>query len=161
VHFDELRELTSVADDKRSLAIAMTGLVQMINLHGEFSEASRLASEHVALLESIGDPELMVGMLAIPIVAKWDAGEMVEALRLAQRAVELSNGDPTMGNLIVGSPLAFMLALRASTRCCLGISGWRDDFDKAIHMARGLDTFTHNTVLMIKYVDLQLGAVTR
>ena len=101
----------------------MTGLVQMINLHGEFSEAARLASEHVALLESIGDPELIVGLLTVPIVAKWDAGEMAEAMRLSQLAIDLSGGDPTMGNLILGSPLAFMLALRASTRCCLGVAG--------------------------------------
>ena len=62
----------------------MTGLVQMNNLHGEFSEAARLASEHVELLESIGDPALIVGLLTVPIVAKWDAGEMAEAMRLSQ-----------------------------------------------------------------------------
>ena len=154
VGFDELRELTTAAGDKRSLAIGMTGLVQMINLHGEFSEAARLASEHVALLESIGDPELIVGLLTVPIVAKWDAGEMAEAMRLSQLAIDLSGGDPTMGNLILGSPLAFMLALRASTRCCLGVRGWQQDFDSAVEIARGSDPFTHNTVVMIKYVTI-------
>ena len=122
VGFDELRELTTAAGDKRSLAIGMTGLVQMNNLHGKFSEASRLASEHVELLDAIGDPELIVGLLTVPIVAKWDAGEMAEAMRLSQRAIDLAGGDPKMGNLIIGSPLAFMLALRASTRCCLGVA---------------------------------------
>ena len=152
--FDELRELTTAAGDKRSLAIGMTGLVQMNNLHGKFSEASHLASEHVELLDSIGDPELIVGLLTVPIVAKWDAGEMAEAMRLSQLAIDLSGGDPTMGNLILGSPLAFMLALRASTRCCLGVRGWQQDFDSAVEIARGLDPFTHNTVVMIKYVTI-------
>jgi adenylate cyclase len=154
VGFDELRELTTDAGDKRSLAIAMTGLVQMNNLHGRFSKASRLASEHVELLDSIGDPELIVGLLTVPIVAKWDTGEMAEAMRLSQLAIDLSGGNPTMGNLIVGSPLAFMLALRASTRCCLGVPGWQQDFDSAVEMARDLDPFTHNTVVMIKYVTI-------
>jgi class 3 adenylate cyclase len=154
VGFDELRELATAAGDKRSLAIGMTGLVQMNNLHGEFSEASRLASEHVELLESIGDPELIVGLLTVPIVAKWDAGEMAEAMRLSQLAINLSGGDPTMGNLIIGSPLAFMLALRASTRCCLGVPGWRQDFDRSVEIARDIDPFTYNTVVMIKYVTI-------
>jgi adenylate cyclase len=151
--FDELRELTTAVGDKQSLAMGMTGLVQMLNLHGEFSAASSLASEHVDLLESVGDPQLTVGLLAVPIVAKWDAGEMAEAIRLTQRAIDLAAGSPTMGNLIVGSPLAFMLALRASARCCLGVPGWRQDFDDAVEMSRGVEPFTHSTVLMIKFVS--------
>ena len=152
IGFDELRELTMAAGDKRSLAIGMCGLVQMLNLHGEFSEAARLASEYVDLLESIGEPEMTVGLLTVPIVAKWDAGEMTEAMRLAERAIDLSGGNPTMGNLIIGSPLGFMLALRASTRCCLNVEGWHEDFDKAIDISRDVDPFTHSTVAMIKYV---------
>ncbi len=152
IGFDELRELTMAAGDKRSLAIGMCGLVQMLNLHGEFSEAARLASEYVDLLESIGEPEMTVGLLAVPIVARWDAGEMTEAMRLAERAIDLSGGNPTMGNLIIGSPLGFMLALRASTRCCLNVEGWHEDFDKAINISRDVDPFTHSTVAMIKYV---------
>ena len=152
VKFDELRDLTTAAGDKRSLAIGMTGLVQMLNFHGEFSEASRLASEYVDLLESIGDPELTVALLIAPIVAKWNAGEMVEAMRLCQRAIDLSGGDPTMGNLIIGSPLAFALALRASAACCLGIPGWKEDFDEAIAMARKTDKFTFCGVVQFKYI---------
>jgi adenylate cyclase len=152
IGFDELRELTTAAGDKRSLAIGMCGLVQMLNLHGEFSEAARLASEYVDLLESIGEPEMTVGLLTVPIVAKWDTGEMTEAMRLAERAIDLSGGNPTMGNLIIGSPLGFMLALRASTRCCLNVEGWHEDFDKAIDISRDVDPFTHSTVAMIKYV---------
>jgi hypothetical protein len=96
---------------------------------------------------------MTVALLAVPIIAKWDAGEMGEALRLAERAIALSGGDPTMGNLIFGSPLAFMLALRASTRCCLGIAGWHEDFDSAVETARDIDPFTHSTVTMVKYVS--------
>ena len=155
VGFDELRELTTAAGDKRSLAIGMTGLVQMINLHGEFSEAARLASEHVELLDSIGDPELIVGLLTVPIVAKWDAGEMAEAMRLSQLAIDLSGGDPTMGNLIhrvtVGVHACF-------TRIDEVLSGSPADGSKistALSKSpRGSDPFTHNTVVMIKYVTI-------
>ncbi|MBI5336996.1 MAG: AAA family ATPase [Mycolicibacterium rufum] len=160
VGFDELRDLTTAADDKRSLAIAMGGLVQMLNFHGCYTEASRLASEQTALLDSIGDPELSVAMLPmVASVAKWDAGEMAESLRLAQRAIDLSRGNPTMGNIIFGSPLAMALAMRASTRCCLGIAGWRHDFDQALTIARRVDKFTFSTVVMFKYIAIMNWAL--
>ncbi|WP_326546942.1 adenylate/guanylate cyclase domain-containing protein [Mycolicibacterium sp. ND9-15] len=152
VGFDELRELTTAAGDKRSLAMGMIGQVQMLNFHGKFTEASQLASEYVALLDSIGDAELTIAFLITPTLAKWNAGHISEAMRLSQRAIDLSEGDPTAGNLVIGSPLAFMLALRGSARCCLGISGWRDDFDCAIAMARSVDPFTFCGVVQFKYI---------
>ncbi len=60
--FEELRELCSTAGDKVSLAIGMTGLVTELCYTGRSREASRLASEQMALLESIGDPDLDHGV---------------------------------------------------------------------------------------------------
>ena len=56
--FDELRELCTAAGDQRSLAIGMAGLVTEHFLKAHRREASRLATEHVGLLESIGDPDV-------------------------------------------------------------------------------------------------------
>lgn len=160
IGFDELRELTSEAGDKRSLAIAMTGLVQVLNFHGRYAEASALASEQVELVESIDDPELVMALVpTVSAIAKWDAGEMAHALRLTQRGIDLANGDPTLGNLMIGSPLAMALGLRASTRCCLGIPGWRDDFDNALELARDVDKFTYCTVVMFKYIAIMNWAI--
>ena len=159
VGFDELRELTTAAGDKRSLAFGMTGLVQMMNFHGKYAEAAQQASEFTELLESIGDPEMTVGLMSIPIIAKWDAGEMTEALRLAQRAIDLSNGDPTMGNFIIGSPLAFALVLRASASSILGIDGWKQDYDRAIEMARAVDKFTFCAAVQFKYIAVENWAL--
>ena len=61
-HFDELRQLCTAAGDKASLAIAMAGLVADHAFHGRMREASQLASEAWALIESIGDPTLTVGL---------------------------------------------------------------------------------------------------
>ena len=60
--FDELRRLCSAAGDKASLAIAMSGLVVDHAFQDRVREASRLASEAIALIESIGDPTLTVGL---------------------------------------------------------------------------------------------------
>ncbi|MCW2514139.1 MAG: adenylate/guanylate cyclase family protein [Mycobacterium sp.] len=157
--FEELRELTSAAGDKRSLVIGMTGLVQLMQFHGQYTEASHLASRHVELLDAIDDPQLMVGLSMVPMIVKWSVGEVADAMKLSQRAIDAAGGDPTMGNVIVGSPLAFALVMRASTRCALGIPGWRDDFDDAVALARRTDKFTFCAVVMFKYIATQSGAL--
>jgi len=93
-------------------------------------EASRLASEHIALLEAIGDPTSKVGLSFAAFVAKQETAEMAEVLRLAQRVIDLADGDPTMGDLIIGSPLAMLIALRGAARWCLGVPGWKDDLHR-------------------------------
>jgi len=133
--FDELRDLCTAADDKRSLAIGMAGLVTARQMNGHLREASHLATELVGLLESIGDPTLTVALFFAAIVAKFENGEMTEVLRWAQRVIDLAEGDPTKGVLIMGSPLAIAIAMRGVARWCLGIEGWKDDFDEAIAMA--------------------------
>jgi adenylate cyclase len=157
--FEELHELATAADDKRSLVIGLTGLVQLMQFYGKYTEASQLASRHVELLDSIGDPALTVGLLITPVIVKWAVGEVTEAMELSQRAIDASGGDPTMGNLMVGSPLALALVMRGATRCCLGVVGWREDFDDAIALARRIDKFTFGAVVMFKYITTQSWAL--
>src|SRR6202012_845724 len=104
--FDELRKLCAAADDNVSLAIGMTGFIMALTHHNRFREAAQVASEQSELLESIGNPTLTVGLLFAAIYAKCEAGEMIESLRLADRLIDLADGDPTKGNLILGSPLS-------------------------------------------------------
>ena len=102
---------------------------------GEPREAQRLASELIALLDSIGDPALtaQAGFGAVGIKAQ--AGEMGEVLRWAEATIEWADGDPAKGNLVVGSPLALALALRGLARSWFGRPGWREDHDDAIAFA--------------------------
>jgi len=145
--FDELRDLCTAAGDQRSLAIGMTGQVMAHYVNARSREAARLASEYIALLESIGDPILTVGLSFAAFVAKQETGEMAEVLRLAQRVIYLADGDTTMGDLIIGSPLAAAIALRGAARWLLGIAGWKDDFGQAVAMARAVDPTTLAGVL--------------
>jgi len=150
--FEELRELCTAAGDQRSLAIGMTGQVVAHYMNARRREASRLASEHIALLESIGDPTSKVGLSFAAFVAKQETAEMAEVLRLAQRVIDLADGDPTMGDLIIGSPLAMLIALRGAARWCLGVPGWKDDLHQAIAMARAVDPTTLAGVMWCTYV---------
>lgn len=157
--FDELNRLASAAGDKTSAVMGMTGHATLMQFHGKYREASQLASHQVQLLDSIADPRLTVGLSITPVIIKWATGEAAEALRLSQRVIDASGGDPVMGNLILGSPLAFALALRASSRCCLGLPGWRVDFDEAVALARRVDKFTFCAVVMFKYIAIESGAL--
>ncbi|MEB4209241.1 AAA family ATPase [Mycobacterium sp. 94-17] len=149
--FDELRKLCSAAGDKASLAIAMAGLVMDHAFQDRVRQASRLASEAIALIESIGDPALTVGLSFTPIRAKIATGEWDEMHRLSQRVIDLADGDPTMGNFLFGSPLALAFAQRGTARWALGRPGWRDDLRRGVATAHGADSLTYVTVVSYVY----------
>jgi len=142
VQFDELWKLCTAAGDKASLAIGMAGLVVDHVYQDRMREASQLASEVWALIESIGDPTLTVGLSMPAIYAKGESGEWCDVLRWSQRVIEMADGDPSKGNFIVGSPLAFAFATRAVALWCLGQPGWRDDQRQGLAMARSADPLT-------------------
>jgi class 3 adenylate cyclase len=150
--FEELRELCSASGDKASLAVGMTGPAFELLWSGRAREASRLASEQMALLESIGDPALIIGLANCAISIWFDAGEIATILGLSQTVVDLAGGDPAKGaSFGFGSPLAVALASRGVARWWLGRRGWREDLDDAVAMARNSDLVTHVAVVTYKY----------
>jgi class 3 adenylate cyclase len=138
-HFDELRQLCIAAGDKASLALAMAGLVADHAFHARTREASQLASEATALIESVGEPTLMVGLSFAAIYAKGQSAEYSDVLRWSQAVIDLADGDPARGNFIIGSPLALAFATRAHARYWLGRPGWREDLRHGLAMARSAD----------------------
>jgi adenylate cyclase len=150
--FEELRDLCMATGDKASLAIAMGGLVGEHMIHARVREASEMGSEVMALIESIGDPALIVGLSVGALAMKIETGEMADVLRLAQRVIDLAEGDPAKGNFIgLGSPLAAALASRGVARFRLALPGWRDDFDRAVAMPDRTDPFSRSIVIYWKY----------
>ena len=137
----------------------MAGLMMEHMRHGRVREASRLASETMALVESIGMPTLTVGLSLAAISIKSQTGEMAEALRWSQTVIDLADGDPTKGNVVFGSPLAVALASRGTARWALGRAGWRDDFDRALAMARGADPMSRAVVNAYAYGFAIAGGV--
>ena len=107
--FDELRELCAAAGNKASLAIGMAGLVIDHVNQDRMREASQLATEALAFIESIGDPILTVG-LSSRAYAKMHSAESSDMLHWSQTVIDLADGDPSMGNFIFGSPLAVAFA---------------------------------------------------
>ena len=149
--FDELRHLCTVAGDKASLAIAMAGLVMDHAYQGRIHGASQLASEAMALIESLGDPTLTVGLSFPAIYAKIESGNYSDVLQWSERVIDLADGDPFKGNFIFGSPLALAFTTRAMARYCLGRSEWREDLRHGLAMAHTADPLTYAAVVALGY----------
>jgi class 3 adenylate cyclase len=158
--FAEFRELCSAAGDKVSLAIGMTGLASELLYAGSPGEGARLASEQMALLDSIGDPSLTVGLAFVPFANWFNSGEFDEILRWSQTVIELAAGDPTTGaDFGIGSPLAVAIAFRGVARWWLGRPGWHQDLDDALAMARSADAATLALVTAWVYLALTNGVL--
>jgi adenylate cyclase len=156
--FDELRELCGAAGDLMSLVMGTSGVLVAMTLNHRLHEVQALAPEYIGLLESTGDPALMM-LLNTATHGMFEAGEITEALRLFQRAIEVADGDTTLGNFFFESPLAWVIALRGLARCSLGQSGWRDDLQVGFAMAREAQGMTQAAVTTYGYaVALMTGA---
>ncbi|OBF81500.1 cyclase [Mycobacterium sp. 852002-51163_SCH5372311] len=158
--FEELRELCRLADDQVSMAIGMSGFIMALAADGRSREAAALVDEFTALVESMGDPTLTVGLLYAGIYAKMEAGEIHAALRLAQRVIDLAAGDPTKGDLVFGSPLGMAMGLSGFTKMLGGKPDWQADADAAIAISAPLDATSYVAAIMWKYVlAIPFGAV--
>ena len=155
--FAELRELCSAAGDKVSLAIGMSGLATELLFAGR-SDGSRLASEQMALLESIGDPTLTIGLAFVAFANWFSVGEFGEISRWSQTIIDLAGGDPAKGaGFGLGSPVAIAVAFRGVARWWLGRPGWRQDLHDAVAMARNSDPATLGVVVTWTYGAIPYG----
>ena len=159
VHFEELRELCESSGDTASLAIGLYGLAAEHMFYGRVPEASRVASELMAILDSSDYPDSIIGVAFLAIGVKAETGEAHDVLRLAQRVIDWADGDPTKGNVIAGSPLAIAVVWRATARWSLGLAGWPEDLREAVTMARAADPATHAMVIGFKHAANAQGVL--
>jgi class 3 adenylate cyclase len=159
--FAELRELCTAAGDNVSLAVGMTALAADLCYAGRAREAAQLASEQMALLESIGDPAPTMGLAFLAFVNWLGVGEFGEILQWSQTIIDLAGGDPTKGaGFGMGSPLAIALAWRGTARWWLGGPGWRQDLHDAVAMARRSNPETLSGAIAWTYgFAMQYGAL--
>ncbi len=159
--FEELHELCDAAGDQVSLAIGMTALATELLYAGHSREGSKLASQQMALFESIGDRSPTMGLAFMAFVNWLCVGEFGEILRWSQTIVDLAEGDPAKGaNFGVGSPLAIALAWRGSSRWWLGRPGWPQDLHDAVAMALSSNAETLGSTVAWTYgFALQYGVL--
>jgi adenylate cyclase len=139
--FDELRTLCATSGNRASLAAGLSGAMLSLTMANRHNEAARLASEQIALFDSADDAMSMFVVMSAAMFAKLHAGEVSEALRVAQAVTELLGDDSSKGNIArwgMGSPLAVGLLYRAQARACLGDCSWHADLKRAIAIQREL-----------------------
>jgi class 3 adenylate cyclase len=159
-HFDELRQLCTAAGDMASLGIGMAGLVADHALQDRVQDALQLAAELWAVLESIGDPTLTVGLSIAPLYAKLESAEPSDVLRWSQAVIDAAEDQPLKGNLIIGSPLAVALTARGTARCWLGRGGWLEDLRQGLAMARDADPMSYARAVTYVYgIGVPCGAL--
>jgi adenylate cyclase len=149
--FHELCELCTDAGDKASLALGVAGQLLALTTHARYRESSRLAAEYDQLIESIDDPTITVRVLPQVIVAKYEAGDVADALRLSQRVIDLAASDSAKRNRVYLAALARAIMMRGLARCSLGRPGWKPDLDEAISTAGVLDPTSRVLVMTYAY----------
>lgn len=159
--FAELRELCGAAGDKVSLAIGMTAVATELLYAGRTREGARIASDQMALLESIDDPTPAMGLAPIAFCNWLGVGDFDQVLRWSQTVVDLAAGDPSKGaGFGIGSPLAIALAWRGTARWWLGRPGWRQDLHDGVALARRSNTETLSGAIAWTYgFAMQYGAL--
>jgi hypothetical protein len=139
----------------------MAGLVMDHAYQGRVRQASRAASEAMALVESLADATLTVGLSFPAIYAKIESAEYSDVLRWSQGVIDLADGDPFKGNFIFGSPLALAYTSRALAGYCLGRGEWRNDLRHGLAMAHSADPLTYAAVVALGYFPgIANGALT-
>ncbi|OBK23864.1 cyclase [Mycobacterium asiaticum] len=147
--FEQLQKLCALCDDEASLVMAMAGLAMDHLMHARAREASRLVSEYMNLLESIGDPILTARLTPAALYIKFETGEIIDALPWAQATIDFLEKDPAIATSGMASALAAVLVSRGLGRFSAGLDGWRADFDRAIDLSRGTGPMQRAAVVAI------------
>jgi len=148
--FDELRELCGAVGDLTSMVMGTSGVMVAMTLNHRLRELVTLAPDYLGLLESTGDPAVILLSNTVSH-GIFEAGEITQALGLFQRAIDVADGNTTLGDFFFESPLAWAITLRGLARCSLGQPGWRDDLQAGLEMARVVRGMTWAAVTVYGY----------
>lgn len=147
--FDELRTLAAEADDKVALTMGMAGQVVSLVTRSRYREATELATEVGGLIDGLSDPATKLGLLLAVPAAKYEAGDLDEAIRVCEQMITLAGDDATLGEIVLGSPLAMAYALRGAARAWQAIPGWRGDVTFALSATAHMTDVSTRTLVYL------------
>jgi adenylate cyclase len=119
--FSEAERIAAKAGDvgSRVLLLAAYGAIRWMG-GGDVREWERLVRQEFALAEESGDPALYVANPGSPL-ALYFTGANREAVAICDRALELADGDPTVGaGLVFGCPYAAWHVMKGTVLVQLG-----------------------------------------
>ena len=120
--FADAERLASKAGDAHARAILLASYGQIKGISdGDLKAAADLTRQATALAEESGDPALFMVMAGTNAYALFCIGEFRESLATLDRALELSEGDPTLGaGVTVGCPAAFCHGFKGLVLVAMG-----------------------------------------
>ena len=95
--FGEGERIAERTGDVRWRALLLGGYGLFRAIDGELGEAAPLARQAIALAEECGDPGLYVALASQSVHPLALSGEIRESIAVADRAIELAGGDPSVG----------------------------------------------------------------
>jgi class 3 adenylate cyclase/tetratricopeptide (TPR) repeat protein len=119
--FTEAERLASRAQDlwARAILLLSYGSIRSA-VDGQFREYARLARQAIALAEESGDAALYM-VVSTSSYAFFQIGEHREGVAILDRAIELADGDPTIGaGIAIDCPLAFCLTFKGGFLDAMG-----------------------------------------
>ena len=78
-----------------------------------------------------------------------EAGRFSTVMTMAERVIDLADGDLVKGKMMTVSPLTTAIAYHGLSRCLMGLPGWKDEFERAIAAADAIDPAMRSGVLWI------------
>ncbi len=119
--FTEAERLAASVQDlwPRAILLITYGTIRA-TIDGQFRENARLARQAIALAEESGDPALYM-VVSASSYAFFLIGEYGEGVANLDRAIDLADGDPTIGAGVANDcPLAFCLTFKGGILCDMG-----------------------------------------
>jgi class 3 adenylate cyclase/tetratricopeptide (TPR) repeat protein len=136
--FLKAERMASRAGDIRSraLLLAVYSAIRGVN-DGDMRDDARLGRQSIALAEESGDPALYM-VASASAFALFSIGALREGVAVLDRAIELADGDPTLGaGIAVGCPLANSLIFKGGLVCTMGkLDEGRALIEQGMDMAR-------------------------
>ena len=157
--FEELRELCTAAGDKPSLAIGMVGLMLEHMRHGRVREASRLASETMALVESIGKPTLTVELSLAAISTSFRPARWPRCCAGRRPSSSWPTATRPKGTSFSVRRWRWRWHRAAPPGGRWAVRGGATTYDRALAMARGADPMSHAVVIAYAYGFAIAGGV--
>jgi class 3 adenylate cyclase/tetratricopeptide (TPR) repeat protein len=119
--FAEGKALANRLDDRSLLARVYNGYGPVRGFAGDLAEYVRLSSEAVRLADETVDARLRVGLRIGLAYSLFQNGRLSEALRVIDRACQLSMNDPSVGAEVVGfRPYPLFCGMRAGVLAEMG-----------------------------------------
>jgi class 3 adenylate cyclase len=120
--FEEAERMSALTEDVRSRALLLThyGALKAVS-DMELGEGVRLTRQAIALAEEAEDRALYLALENYASYAFWLVGEPQESLAVADRAIELTGGDPGVGaGLDLACPYAHCFGIKGLILTILG-----------------------------------------